>query len=256
MAEYGLAVYRVHRIFPEQYVLYVCLLYTSINKFQLLLPYPAYTAINYIFGDQNHASYNSMVVKLQKRFGYGLTILSTLTWSKNMDESSGGVGSSLNSGAQNAPQNPYNTAAEYSYSNVDAPVRLATAISYNLPFGKGQKYLGSSSRLLDTVIGGWAVNGVSVYQTGFPLQIYQNDTNSLYGYGAQRPNETSVSPSTSGSVEHRLYDYINPAAFTAAPQGLSLIHILTPFTAQPPMTVSSTRLELPRYFWPLPKGKL
>jgi hypothetical protein len=88
-----------------------------------------------------------------------------------------------------------------------------------LPFGKGQKYLGSSSRLLDTVIGGWAVNGVSVYQTGFPLQIYQNDTNSLYGYGAQRPNETSVSPGTSGSVEHRLYDYINPAAFTAAAQG-------------------------------------
>ena len=191
----------------------------QINKFQLLLPYPAYTAVNYIFGDQNHASYNSMVAKIQKRFSHGLTILSTLTWSKNMDESSGGVGSSLNSGAQNAPQNPYNTAAEYSYSNVDAPVRLATAISYNLPVGKGQRFLGNANRLTDLALGGWSVNGVSVYQTGFPLQIYQNDTNALYGYGAQRPNETSVSPGTSGSVEGRLYDYINPAAFTAAAQG-------------------------------------
>jgi hypothetical protein len=191
----------------------------QINAFQLLLPYPAYTAINYMFGDQNHASYNSMIVKAQKRFSHGLTFLSTLTWSKNMDESSGGVGSSLNSGAQNAPQNPYNTAAEYSYSNVDTPVRIATAITYELPFGKGKHFLGSANRLEDLAIGGWSVNGVSVYQTGFPLQIFQNNANAIYGYGMQRPDTTSVSPGTSGSVEGRLYDYINPAAFTAAAQG-------------------------------------
>jgi len=191
----------------------------TIDAYQLLLPYPAYTSINYIFGDQNHASYNSMVVKIQKRFSHGLTVLSTMTWSKNMDESSGGVGSSLNSGAQNAPQNPYNTAAEYSYSNVDTPVRVATAITYALPVGKGQKFMGNANRLVDLAVGGWSVNGVSVYQTGFPLQIYQSDLNSIYGYGSERPNMTSVSPGTSGSVEGRLYDYINPAAFSTAAEG-------------------------------------
>ena len=191
----------------------------QINKFQLLLPYPAYTAINYIFGDQNHASYNSMVVKLQKRLGYGLTILSTLTWSKNMDESSGGVGSSLNSGAQNAPQNPYNTAAEYSLSNVDTPIRLASAITYELPVGKGKPFLGGINRLADLAIGGWSVNAVSVYQTGFPLQIYQTDANSAYGYDAQRPNTTGSAIGTSGSVVSRLNDYVNAAAFSLAPQG-------------------------------------
>ncbi len=191
----------------------------TIDAYQLLLPYPAYTAVNYTFGSQNHASYNSMVVKFQKRVTHGLTLLSTLTWSKNMDESSGGVGSSLNSGAQNAPQNPYNTAAEYSYSNVDTPVRVATAITYSLPVGKGQKLLGNANRLVDLAVGGWSVNGVSVYQTGFPLQIYQSDYNSIYGYGAQRPDTTSVAPGTSGSVESRLGDYINPGAFVAAPQG-------------------------------------
>jgi len=61
------------------------------------------------------------------------------------------------------------------------------------------------------------INTVSVYQTGFPLQIYQNNANSQYGYGVQRPNLTSTSPGTSGSVESRLYDYINPAAFSVAP---------------------------------------
>jgi hypothetical protein len=191
---------------------------STISNFRTLLPFPAYTAINYIFGDQNHASYNSMVIKAQKRFSHGLTFLSTMTWSKNMDESSGGVGSSLNGGAQNAPQNPYNTAAEYSLSNVDTPFRLASAITYELPIGKGKMLLGNSNRALDLIVGGWTVNAVSVYQTGFPLQIFQNNANSAYGYGAQRPDMTSTAPGTSGSVEARLYNYINPAAFSLAPE--------------------------------------
>ena len=191
---------------------------STVSAYQLLLPFPAYTGINEIFGDNNHASYNSMVIKAQKRLSRGLTFLSTFTWSKNMDESSGGVGTSLNGGAQGAPQNPYNTAAEYSLSNVDTPLRWATAISYQLPIGKG-KQLNIENRALDMIAGGWVINTVSVYETGFPLQIYQTDLNSAYGYGAQRPNETGTAPGTSGSVESRIYDYINPAAFSLAPQG-------------------------------------
>ena len=134
-----------------------------------------------------------------------------------MDESSGGVGSSLNSGAQGAPQNPYDMGAEYSLSNVDTPIRWASSFSYELPFGKGKHYLGNIRRAADYVVGGWVVNSVVVYQTGFPLQIFQNNQNSDFGYGAQRPNTTSTSPGTSGSVEERLYNYINPAAFSLAP---------------------------------------
>jgi hypothetical protein len=191
----------------------------TISAFRLLLPFPQYTGINEIYGDSNHANYNSMVVKAQKRFSHGLTFLSTFTWSKNMDESSGGVGSFLNQGAQGAPQNPYNVAAEYSLSNVDTPLRWATSISYELPVGKGKDLWNIQSRALDYVVGGWTINTVSVYETGFPLQIYQTNLNSAYGYGAQRPNATGVAPGTSGSVESRIYDYINPAAFSTAPQG-------------------------------------
>jgi hypothetical protein len=160
-----------------------------------------------------------MVVKGQKRFSHGLTFLSTFTWSKNMDESSGGVGSSLNPGAQGAPQNPYNTGAEYSLSNVDTPLRWATSISYELPIGRGKDLVNINNRALDLIAGGWVINTVSVYETGFPLQIYQTDLNSAYGYGAQRPDMTGTAPGTSGSVEQRIYDYINPAAFSLAPQG-------------------------------------
>ena len=191
-----------------------------IARSQLLLPFPAYTSVNETFGDQNHASYNSMVIKAQKRFSHGITFLSTLTLSKNMDESSGGVGTSLNGGAQGAPQNPYNMAAEYSLSNVDTPVRWATAITYELPIGKGKMLMANANKATDLILGGWSVNAVSVYQTGFPLQIYQSNNNSNFGYGAQRPNEVSgATLGSSGSVESRLNDYINYSAFTIAPEG-------------------------------------
>jgi len=188
----------------------------TIPAFRLMLPYPAYTAINEIFGDTNYANYNSLIIKATKRFSHGLTFLTTFTWSKNMDESSGGVGSSLN-GSPGGPQNPYTFAGEYSNSNVDTPLRSATSISYELPIGKGKALLNTSSRAVDMFVGGWVINTVSIYQTGFPLQIYQNNANGQYGYAVQRPNMSSASPGTSGSLEGRLYNYINPAAFSLAP---------------------------------------
>jgi hypothetical protein len=188
----------------------------TIPAFRLLLPYPAYTAINEQFGDTNYANYNSMVIKVTKRFSQGLTFLSAFTWSVNKDESSGGVGSSLN-GSPGGPQNPYTFAGEYSYSNIDAPLRWTSSVSYELPIGKGKWLLNNSNRATDMILGNWTINAVSVFLSGFPLQIIQNNANSQYGYAVQRPNETSTAPATSGSLESRLYNYINPAAFTVAP---------------------------------------
>jgi trimeric autotransporter adhesin len=190
----------------------------TVPRYYLELPFSAYGPINEIFTDYNHAEYNSMVIKAQKRLSQGLTFLSTMTWSKNRDESSAGAGNSLNAGNQGAPQNPYDPGAEYSLSNVNSPFRWAFAVSYTLPFGSGQRFL-NDSKWKDYVFGGWTYNAVAVYQTGFPLQIYQSDLNGQYGYGAQYPNATGVSPAENGSVEGKLYNYINPAAFTLAAQG-------------------------------------
>ncbi len=189
----------------------------SVQSSQLLLPYPTFGAVNYLFDDNDHARYDSMVVKAQKRFTSGLTFLSTFTWSRNMDASSGGAGNTLNAGNL-GPQNPYNMAAEYSLSNIDTPLRWATSFSYELPFGKGKPFL-NNGRTLNYVVGGWTLNAVSIFQTGFPLQISQSKNfNSSFGYASQRPNATGVSPATSGSLGSRLGDYINPAAFSTAPE--------------------------------------
>jgi hypothetical protein len=189
----------------------------NVQESQLLLPYPTYSAINELFDDNNKAKYYSLVLKAQKRLSNGFSLLSTFTWSRNWDESGGGPGNTLNSGSK-GPQNPYNMAAEYAFSNIDTPMRWSTAVSYELPFGKG-KALANSVGAMNYVVGGWVLNAVTIYQTGFPLQISQaTNFNSAFGYASQRPNATGTSPVTSGNLEQRLNNYINPAAFSQAPE--------------------------------------
>ena len=189
----------------------------SVQQSQLLLPYPTYGAINLMFSDFNKAKYDSMVIKAQKNLAHGVTLLSTFTWSRNWDESGGGAANTLNAGNK-GPQNPYDTASEYAFSNIDSPLRWSTAITYELPFGKGKHWV-SKGGVMDYLVGGWVVNSVSIFQTGFPVQISQSTNfNSAFGYASQRPNATGVSPVTAGSLDQRLGDYINPAAFSTAPQ--------------------------------------
>jgi hypothetical protein len=188
-----------------------------VQRSQLLLPYPTYGQISELFDDNNKAKYYSLIAKVQKSFGKGMSLLSTFTWARNWDESGGGPANTLNSGNK-GPQNPYNMAGEYAFSNIDTPLRWSTAVSYELPFGKGKSFL-QSGRVLNYIAGGWVVNAVSIYQTGFPLQISQaTNFNSAFGYASQRPNATGISPVTSGSLEQRLGNYINSAAFSTAPE--------------------------------------
>jgi trimeric autotransporter adhesin len=191
----------------------------TIPQSQLLLPFSAFGAVNLQFDGYNHARYDSMILKAQKRLSHGLTFLSTLTWSRNNDASSGGVGNGTLNAGGGGPQNPYDLNAEYGRSNFDTPLRFATSFSYDLPFGKGKPFVNSSSKWVDYIVGGWQTNAVATFQTGFPLQVTQSKNfNSGYGYAVQRPNATGVDPSTSGSLEDRLGGYFNSAAFSTAPQ--------------------------------------
>jgi hypothetical protein len=188
----------------------------TVTQLQLSLPYPQFGAISLQNSDQNHARYNSIYVKLQKKVGRSVNILTTYTWSKNQDASNGGAGNSFNSQPSTSQDN-YNRAAEWGLSTIDTPSRWTTAVNYELPFGKGQRFLGGS-RILDYAVGGWAVNFQTTMQTGFPLAISQTNLNSVIGTSVQRPNATGTSPETNGSVQQRLTGYINPAAFSQSPQ--------------------------------------
>jgi hypothetical protein len=186
---------------------------STVSESQLLLPFPEFSTLSMTGSDSNHALYNSVYAKMQKRLGNGLNFLTTYTWSRNMDESNG-ASNTFNS-QQTTSQDNYNRAAEWSLATINTPGRFTTAINYILPFGQGQKFL-NKSKLVDIAVGGWSFNVQNTLQTGFPLAVYQNNLNSAIGTSVQRPNATGLPAGTTGSLESRLGDYINPAAFTTA----------------------------------------
>jgi len=188
---------------------------STVAQSQLLLPYPQFGAITVTSTDQNHARYHSVYAKVQKKLGHGVNVLTTYTWSRNMDASN--AASNTFNSQPSTSQDNYNRAAEWSLASINTPGRWTTAVNYELPFGKGRKFLGGN-RILDLAVGGWAVNFQTTMQTGFPLAISQSNLNSSIGTSVQRPNATGVSPQTTGTLESRLGSYINPAAFSLAPQ--------------------------------------
>jgi hypothetical protein len=49
--------------------------------------------------------------------------------------------------------------------------RLTGAAIYELPFGRGRKYMHGANRLVDAILGGWEVNGLFTYNTGLFLRF-------------------------------------------------------------------------------------
>lgn len=184
----------------------------NVTQAQLLLPYPEFGTVSALT-DVSHARYDSMVVKAQKRLSAGLTFLSTFTWARSEDLSFAS-GNNLNS-APTTVQDYYNLQNEYSLSIVDVPLRFTTSVTYELPFGKGRRWM-NGNRAADLLLGGWQFNSTMLYQSGFPLAISQSNLNAVIGAANQRPNATGMSPSMPGSVEDRIDDYINKAAFVDA----------------------------------------
>jgi len=176
----------------------------TVPDYQLLLPYVTYGGVTFSSNSINHSIYHSLVAKAQKRMSYGLTFLTQVTWEKMEDYNSGG-------NQQNAF---YNFQGEWSLSQYSPPVLYSVSFTYELPAGRGRHFL-NNNPALDYLLGGWSLNGTGVYRSGFPLAFGQTQNlNGAYGFG-QRPNSTGAAPQTSGSLESRLNNYINPAAFAA-----------------------------------------
>ena len=188
----------------------------TVTRNQLLRPFTAFGAVNDTFVPGNHAKYDSLVIRAQKRLSAGFSFLGSLTYSKNMDGSF--ASTSYYTSSATAPQNAFDLGSEYGLAIVNTPLGGKGAVTYELPFGKGKTYL-SSNKYLDYAVGGWQANVVMLFQSGMPLAVTQGTNfNSALGTGVQRPNATGISPVTSGRTEDRLTNYFNSAAFSTAPQ--------------------------------------
>ena len=203
---------------------------TNVSVGQSLLPFPQYGSVT-VSLDDGYSRYNALAVKVQKRMTNGLTLLSTYTWSANWDNL-WSAGSQVFS--TYGPQDIYNPKAERSRALNNVPNRFTAAISYDLPIGRGKKFLGNAPWYVNELVGGWQLNDEWTLQNGIPLSIQQSNLSTglgTTGVGGsyQRPNLLGDAHTAclSGRPQSRLgtasvygsigqAQYLNPAAFTPA----------------------------------------
>ena len=133
---------------------------------QALLPYPQFASIFNNFDDNGSSLYNAMQIQVEKRISNGLSFLVSYNVSKMMSNTNSGFTS-----FGGAALNKNNQKAEWSVDNNDQPEMLNIAATYELPFGKGRKYMTNSNRAVDAVLGGWQISPLLTYASGTPLQI-------------------------------------------------------------------------------------
>ena len=125
-------------------------------------------------------SYDSLQMKLERRFG-DVQMMGAYTFSKTL-----GIGHFRQifnqafgtAGYNVAAQDNYNYSEMKSYQPFDLPHVFNLLLSYDLPFGKGKKYMKSSHFVSNLVFGGWNVSGIARYQSG-PLIEVQAPANTL-----------------------------------------------------------------------------
>jgi hypothetical protein len=130
-------------------------------------PYPQWANITY-FDGVGASNYQSLTSRLERRFADGLTFVSTLAWSKSLDlQNPPSTSSSGNAGIIN----PRNLAAEWARSDFDVRLRSVSTLVYDLPFGKGKRWLAAAPGWVNIVAGGWEVTGILTLQTGRPFSV-------------------------------------------------------------------------------------
>jgi carboxypeptidase family protein/TonB-dependent receptor-like protein len=148
------------------------------------------TTIN-TFRSNAFSNYSSLQTRLQKRLTRGLQFEASYTYSHALDDASSANLGSFATGDfrdQRFPQN------EYGNADFDIRHRFVLSYMYELPFGKGKTFVGNASGLLNQIIGGWEVAGITSASTGnyfTPTDIATNLSNSDGGgdvASSARPN--------------------------------------------------------------------
>jgi hypothetical protein len=126
-----------------------------------------------VSGTQSNGTmgYNSLQAVLQKQMKNGLQYQVSYTFSKCMSDSTGYYGAWNNALSASAYwQNVYDAKSEWAPCYYDATHVLSAYAIYELPLGQGKKF-DSNNKVVNEIIGGWAVSPIVSFRTGFPLPV-------------------------------------------------------------------------------------
>ncbi len=122
------------------------------------------------------SNYNGLQVTLSKKSGHGVQFDLNYTYSKSIDITSGatrlGFSSSTNVGAPGSRLvNAWSPRQRRAISDFDTTHQINANWIVELPFGKGKRFASGSGSVLDALVGGWQLSGLTRWTSGFPFTV-------------------------------------------------------------------------------------
>jgi hypothetical protein len=191
---------------------------------QACRPFPQFTNVSIQNPTLGDSRYLAGLVRIQKKFSHGLSFGANYTYSQFLGNIND-AGTSL--GAENGPfSNYYDRRADWGPNPNDIRNRFSLNWLYELPFGKGKRWLASNP--LGYVVGGWSLGSVTTVQSGAPVTVVTQTNNcDCFSAGSQRPNVSSNPNLPSGQRTVAMWFdtavFSQPATFTFGNEGVGII---------------------------------
>jgi hypothetical protein len=182
------------------------------RPYQDRLPFPQFST-GTTLENLSNSTYHSLQVKLEKRFSAGLSFLASYVHQKSID----GTGA----------DNPFDLHTQKGPADSDITDRLVVSFEYELPFGRRRALLNGLPAVVDGVIGGWHLTGISSFQSGFPFtpQLGPSDpANVNYAYG-RRPDVAGTGEISDPSINgwFNINDFSVPQPYTIGNAGRNIL---------------------------------
>jgi len=129
-----------------------------------------YPSLLYVGLPLGQSYYDSMVIDVVKRTGRGLTMDMSYTLSRTEGDT---FSAQQEYNGYYTPIQDFDNmgAAAHSITNYDQKHIVKGFVSYELPFGRGQRWLAGQGRVVNRVVGGWTLAGLFLYTSGQPFQV-------------------------------------------------------------------------------------
>lgn len=180
-------------------------------------PFPQFQGIT-LEQENHHSNYKGLVFKVQRRFANGLAFTSSYTYSRLYDDVGGPGG-----GPGFAYQDAYNLKGEWGLSGDNRTHRFVWSGNYDLPVGRGQRYL--THGIGAYVLGNWSIASQWSLFTGEPLTPYTAGTTcNCFNSGTRANLVPNVSPDGPRKVNNWFNTdaFVNPGNFAIGdtPRGI------------------------------------
>jgi hypothetical protein len=214
--------------------------------------YPGYNGrgngqIAVLYRTGSASTYHAGIVEVERRFSRGIEFRFNYTYSKSLDDSSGGINfdtqnqSFNNSGNDvdvNRTQNPLNSRNERAVSSFDAPHVVNLTTLFELPFGKG-KWLLNHEGVVNHLVGDWQLSALGRGRSGYPVYATLGAGNSIFtgsrgetlrpnllpGVPLRNPNWTEENAATTSYLNPKAFAWPEPGKYGNAPRNLSQLRL-------------------------------